>query len=536
MTTKATNAVLNLVNPPIDQLVLATPLVVSSGGTGLATIAAGSVVIGNGTGAVGQSPPGTAGLPLVSAGAGQVPVFGLLDVASALTGVIGVPHGGTGLATIAAGSVMIGNGAGTIGQSPPGTAGLPFVSTGVGQVPVFGFLDVTTALTGVIGVPHGGTGLASLSAGSVIIGNGTGVVGQSPPGTAGLPLVSTGAGQVPVFGTLNATNSLTGVVPVANGGTGNSVLTQYAVLLGNNVSSTSVASPGSAGNPLVSAGAAAFPLFSDHMTLDTIHTNHLFLGGNEVTILTTDVTYYISTVGNDSNTGTFGSPWLTLQHAYDTLVDHTIFGNFTVNLILANGLYGGNYTAFTANVGNWHISGTTSDPALVGIQTTGSQKDGFHAGGTAHVTVQNLSVSASGGYAIASEGASQIVLSQVNVGTSVQHIAAFDGGNVSIIYAYTIFGAADSHLFSQHGTITASSSSLPIQVFQTGAHTFPGGFALADSGGYIRAVSGNYSALTGNGPHFTVSANGVIETDGSDPDTYFPGNATGVTTTGGVYF
>src|SRR5580765_6137522 len=34
-------------------------------------------------------------------------------------------------------------------------------------------------------------------------------------------------------------------------------------------------------------------------------------------VLTAATTYYVATTGNDSNPGTVGSPWLTLQHAVD---------------------------------------------------------------------------------------------------------------------------------------------------------------------------------------------------------------------------
>ncbi len=66
----------------------------------------------------------------------------------------------------------------------------------------------------------GGTGLATLTAYNVLLGNGTGNVTFAAPGTTGYPLLSTGASSNPAFGQLSLTAGVTGTLPVANGGTG----------------------------------------------------------------------------------------------------------------------------------------------------------------------------------------------------------------------------------------------------------------------------------------------------------------------------
>ncbi len=75
MTTRASNSVLNLVDPPIDELILVTPLATPSGGTGVKTMPVGGVVIGQGINAVSFATPNTLGYPLVSQGPGVSPQF-----------------------------------------------------------------------------------------------------------------------------------------------------------------------------------------------------------------------------------------------------------------------------------------------------------------------------------------------------------------------------------------------------------------------------------------------------------------------------
>ena len=64
-----------------------------------------------------------------------------------------------------------------------GTAGQPFISSGSSQAPVYGTLTPV----------GGGTGLATIPSGNVLLGNGTSAVSAVAPGTAGNVLTSTGS-------------------------------------------------------------------------------------------------------------------------------------------------------------------------------------------------------------------------------------------------------------------------------------------------------------------------------------------------------
>lgn len=112
----------------------------------------------------------------------------ILTSAAAVT----VPQGGTGLATLAAHGVVIGEGASAVAVTSAGTAGQALISGGASADPAFGS----------VGVAGGGTGVATLTARGVVIGEGTSAVAVTAAGATGLPLVGAGASADPAFAVL----------------------------------------------------------------------------------------------------------------------------------------------------------------------------------------------------------------------------------------------------------------------------------------------------------------------------------------------
>ena len=118
------------------------------------------------------------------------------DLITALTGTLGVANGGTGLTTLTANNVILGNGTSTPSFVAPGTNGNILTSNGTtwtSTAPAAGttFSAGTTGFTpstatsgavtlaGTLNVANGGTGLTSLTAGYVPFGNGTSALGNS---------------------------------------------------------------------------------------------------------------------------------------------------------------------------------------------------------------------------------------------------------------------------------------------------------------------------------------------------------------------
>jgi hypothetical protein len=248
-----------LVGGPINTtgtISLNSPVVVANGGTGLMTLPNGAVLIGNGTSVVNFAVTGTNGQLLIDQGSGNNPAFEPMsgDAVIAKTGAITVSK----------------------------TNGTSFAPSAT--------IDATNAgniTNGTLVVAHGGTSINSTSPYALLCGgtNSTAPLQQvGSLGNSGYVLTSNGNGSLPVWtspssggtvtsitagtglngGTIttSGTFSLNSPVVVANGGTGNTSLTAYAVLCGGTNSTAAlqqVSGLGTNGQVLTSAGAGALP-------------------------------------------------------------------------------------------------------------------------------------------------------------------------------------------------------------------------------------------------------------------------------------
>lgn len=113
--------------------VVVTTLDVADGGTGATTLAAHGVVIGNGTSPVNVTGAGTATQVLTSNGASADPTFQAIPT----PGTLAVTGGGTGVTTLAAHGLVVGNGASAVNVTGAGTAGQALISNGASADPTF---------------------------------------------------------------------------------------------------------------------------------------------------------------------------------------------------------------------------------------------------------------------------------------------------------------------------------------------------------------------------------------------------------------
>lgn len=167
-------------------------LPVANGGTGATTLTIHGVLLGQTTNAIAATTAGTTGQALVSGGASADPAFATLGVAG----------GGTGATTLTTHGVVLGQGTSAVAVTSAGTTGQALVSNGASSDPAFG----------TVGVPGGGTGIASGTSGGVPYFSSGTTIASSNALTANLPVFGGGAATAPFSGTLSGNTTKVGSV------------------------------------------------------------------------------------------------------------------------------------------------------------------------------------------------------------------------------------------------------------------------------------------------------------------------------------
>ena len=155
-----------------------TPIV--NGGTGLGTIPTnGQLLIGNGTGYTLNTLGFGAGISVTN-GLGTITVAntGVLSFAGGTTGLTPAAattgavtlagtliavNGGTGVGSYASGDLLYADTTTTLAKLPDVATGNALISGGVGVAPAWGKIGLTTHVSGILTVPNGGSGAATLT-------------------------------------------------------------------------------------------------------------------------------------------------------------------------------------------------------------------------------------------------------------------------------------------------------------------------------------------------------------------------------------
>jgi hypothetical protein len=119
-------------------------------------------------------------------------------------------------------------------------------------------ISASAVTSGTLAVARGGTGIASYTIGDLVYASGTTTLSTLADVATGNALISGGAATAPSWGKIGLATHVSGTLPVANGGTGQSAaLTQYGVIYGLSTTAMSNTAAGATGQVLVGNTGAA---------------------------------------------------------------------------------------------------------------------------------------------------------------------------------------------------------------------------------------------------------------------------------------
>jgi len=119
-------------------------------------------------------------------------------------------------------------------------------------------IPASAVTSGTLGVARGGTGIASYTIGDLIYASGGTTLSTLADVATGNALISGGVGAAPSWGKIGLATHVSGTLPVANGGTGQTApLTQYGVIYGASTTAMDFTAAGATGQVLVGNTGAA---------------------------------------------------------------------------------------------------------------------------------------------------------------------------------------------------------------------------------------------------------------------------------------
>jgi hypothetical protein len=106
-----------------------------------------------------------------------LPAAGVVGTALTQAATVTAAQGGTGQATYDIGDIIYASGATALSKLADVATGNALISGGVGVAPAWGKVALTTHVSGILPVANGGTGATTLTSGGLLVGNGTSAVG-----------------------------------------------------------------------------------------------------------------------------------------------------------------------------------------------------------------------------------------------------------------------------------------------------------------------------------------------------------------------
>lgn len=239
----------------------ALPLPVPDGGTGLSSYKVGDIVYASATETLAPLPDVATGNVLLSGGVGSVPSYGKVGLATHVSGTLPVTSGGTNIVSYTVGDLVYASATDTLSKLPDVATGNVLLSGGVGASPSYGKVTLTGHVSDVLPVANGGTNIATYTTGDITYASAPGVLSKLPDVATGNALISGGVGVAPSYGKIGLTTHISGVLPVANGGTNIATYAVGDLIYASTTGVLSKLADVATGNALISGGVGVAPSY-----------------------------------------------------------------------------------------------------------------------------------------------------------------------------------------------------------------------------------------------------------------------------------
>jgi hypothetical protein len=286
----------NMVDEEIENVSDITTLIPpSGGGTGISSYTAGDLIVATGATTLSKFSAVVAGYVLISNGVNTPPIYGKVDLTLHVQDVLLPTNGGTGIAIYSIGDLIYATNSTTLGRLIDVNVNNVLLSGGVGALPYYGKVDLTNTVTGTLPVANGGLNITSYTIGDILYASGISTFSKLADIATGNVLISGGVGVAPSYGKVGMTTHITGVLNAINGGTGLPSYTIGDILCASGINSISVINDVATGNVLLSGGVGVLPYYGK-VNLNNMVTGTLAIanGGLNITSYTAGDLIYAS--------------------------------------------------------------------------------------------------------------------------------------------------------------------------------------------------------------------------------------------------